>query len=99
MRIVFSALLAAFVFALITFASHRHRVQQEPMVYHYVTEHFHEDTAARNAVTAILLNYRMYDTIFEALILLTAIVGMHQFLPRAVDVSKGKEHAGEHADE
>ena len=81
MRIFFSAWLALLVFAAVTFVGNRHPVRQEPMMYAYVTENFHEDTAARNAVTALLLNYRMYDTLFEALILLTAIIGMLQFLP------------------
>lgn len=95
MRIFFSAILAVAVFAAITFVGKRYRHQQEPLMYTYITERFHEDTAARNAVTSILLNYRMYDTIFEALILLTAIVGMHQFLPRAVDIEQGEERSDE----
>ena len=95
MRILFSAMLALAIFAAITLASHRYPARQDPLIYDYVTENFHEDTAARNAVTAILLNYRMYDTIFEALILLTAIVGMHQFLPRAADIEKGEDLSDE----
>lgn len=91
MRIVFSVLFVIFVYSVITTVNMQYRVQQEPMMYEYVTRNFEEDTAARNAVTAIILNYRMYDTLFEALILLTAIVGMHQFLPRAVDMKADGE--------
>lgn len=45
----------------------------------YYIEHFTADTGAGNAVAAIYLNYRMYDTIFEALILVTSVVGMMHF--------------------
>lgn len=47
----------------------------------YIVNNFEADCGTRNAVTAILMNYRMYDTMFEVLILLTAIIGMKQFLP------------------
>ncbi len=45
----------------------------------YYVESFTEDTGARNAVAAIYLNYRIYDTLFEALILLAAITAMLHF--------------------
>ena len=87
MRIALSALFTCVALAIVVWIHTHHRETAEPMISQYVIEHFHEDTGARNAVAAILLNYRMFDTIFEALILLTAIVGMHQFLPRAVDIA------------
>lgn len=45
----------------------------------YYLNNFTSDTGAGNAVAAIYLNYRMYDTLFEALILLTSIIGMLHF--------------------
>lgn len=81
MRYVASALFVALVFVTLTLMTTRHDERLEPVLYEYVTESFYEDTASRNAVASILLNYRMYDTMFEALILLTAIIGMLQFLP------------------
>lgn len=45
----------------------------------YYIHNFIEDTGARNAVAAIYLNYRMYDTVFEALILLVSIIAMLHF--------------------
>lgn len=45
----------------------------------YVLSNFEEQTGARNAVAAIYLNYRVYDTLFEALLLLIAIVGIIHF--------------------
>ncbi len=91
MRLLFSALLVGVVFVVVIVIDTQNRIEQEPMLYQYVTRSFKEDTAARNAVAAVLLNYRMYDTLFEALILLTAIIGMHQFLPRSADIDAGEE--------
>jgi multisubunit Na+/H+ antiporter MnhB subunit len=45
----------------------------------YFIENYQEDTGAGNAVAAIYLNYRVYDTLFEALLLLVAIVGIMHF--------------------
>lgn len=45
----------------------------------YVLESFQQDTGAANAVAAIYLNYRVYDTLFEALLLLIAIVAIIHF--------------------
>lgn len=81
MRILGSAVLAAALFILVTVISQQHFQMQDPVLYEYVIRNFEEDSRTTNAVTAILLNYRMYDTMFEVLILLTAIIGMKQFLP------------------
>ncbi len=81
MKTLASALLAAAVFIIVTLISSGYQEQQQPVVYEYVVQHYEEDCRTTNAVTAILLNYRMYDTMFEVLILLTAIIGMKQFLP------------------
>ncbi len=81
MRFVASALLVIAVFVLVIGITTVHRVELDPFIYDYVIHYFERDTHAKNAVAAILLNYRMYDTMFEALILLTAIIGMNHFLP------------------
>jgi len=39
-------------------------------------EGFHRDVGGENAVTAIYLGYRVYDTLFEALMLLISVVGV-----------------------
>lgn len=36
----------------------------------YVSAHHIDDTSAHNAVTAVYLNYRLWDTLFESLVLL-----------------------------
>ena len=85
MRYLGSALLVAAVFCIVTVLSAGYDAGLDPMLYAHVTRNFLEETGARNAVAAILLFYRMYDTLFEALILVTAIIGMQQFLPKPDD--------------
>ena len=94
-RTLMSALLVLVVFLAVTALQARHNETRDPFLYNRITRGFEEETSAHNAVAAVLLNYRMYDTMFEALILLTAIIGMQQFLPRKVDMEgTGKE--GDH---
>lgn len=42
----------------------------------YYRNNFRQDTAAGNAVAAIYLNYRIYDTLFETLTLLISVIGV-----------------------
>ena len=100
MRIAGCALLVFAVYVLVTAITSTKHVELEPVLYDYIVTSFEEDTHARNAVASILLNYRMYDTMFEALILLAAIIGMNQFLPRASDMRsrRGSEGTGTDGD-
>lgn len=93
MRTLLSGLLILGVLVAVTAVTHLHGTTQVPILYRYMILRFEEDTAAHNAVAAILLNYRMYDTMFEALILLTAIIGMKQFLPAETEL-KNVENGG-----
>lgn len=52
----------------------------------YYTAHFLSDTGASNAVTAIYLNYRVFDTLFEALLLLVSIIGIIHFSRHEGDI-------------
>ncbi len=88
MRVVASVLFVLAVFLLVTGITASNRVELDPLMYDYIVRNFEEDTHAKNAVASILLNYRMYDTMFEALILLAAIIGMNQFLPRESDMRR-----------
>ena len=57
----------------------------------YILDNFVEDTGAQNAVAAIYLSYRVYDTVFEALLLLIAIVGIMHFF-RVESPRDGEKH-------
>lgn len=45
----------------------------------YYIANFAKDTFAENAVAAIYLNYRMFDSIFETLILLVSVSAVINF--------------------
>jgi multisubunit Na+/H+ antiporter MnhB subunit len=45
----------------------------------YYRRNFIRDTRAHNAVTAIYLNYRVYDTLFETLTLLVSVMAIIHF--------------------
>ena len=53
-------------------------ILSDAVMHNYITQ-FYEDTKAQNAVAAIYLNYRVYDTIFEGLTLLISVVGVIHF--------------------
>ncbi len=45
----------------------------------YYQKNAFTDTGATNIVTAIYLNYRMFDTLFEALMLFISVLGIIYF--------------------
>lgn len=54
-------------------------VESADFLYQTFTENFYEKTGSLNAVTAIYLDYRLYDTIFETLTLLVSVIGIIYF--------------------
>jgi multicomponent Na+:H+ antiporter subunit B len=48
-------------------------------VSHYYLIHFNPDSGALNAVTSIYLNYRVFDTMLETLILLICVIAVIHF--------------------
>lgn len=42
----------------------------------YIARNHVADTSANNAVTAVYLNYRFFDTLFESLILLVSVLAV-----------------------
>ncbi len=63
--------------AVIMLAIHDHAGQTLPnQLIGYYKENALAQTGAQNAVTAIYLSYRVYDTIFEALTLLIGVIGI-----------------------
>ena len=63
---------------------------------HFVTETFHE-TAVPNMVTAVLADYRGYDTMFETVVIFTAGIAIISILRRFTsdDADSGSEQAYE----
>lgn len=45
----------------------------------YYLENFEKDTFTENTVASIYLNYRVFDSIFETLILLVSVTGVINF--------------------
>ncbi len=45
----------------------------------YYLQNAFKQTSSKNVVTAIYLNYRLYDTFFEALMLLVSVIGIIHF--------------------
>jgi multicomponent Na+:H+ antiporter subunit B len=81
------ALLLGVVFIL-TWSSGRLDNRTEPYdVAAYYVDHAYMETGSTNVVTAIYLNYRYYDTLFEALMLLFSIIGVI-----FMSVHEGGEH-------
>jgi multicomponent Na+:H+ antiporter subunit B len=63
----------------VLFVHHDGALVADPFLAEYYLAHFVEDTFAENAVAAIYLNYRMYDSIFETLILLVSVTAVINF--------------------
>ncbi len=72
-------LLCAFAIAVTVYTSAGSTATQTPELYSLVIENHLDDTAAQNSVTAVYLNYRIFDTIFEALMLLISVMGVIHF--------------------
>ncbi len=75
----FGFALAFFAGVLTLFVSFGTVAVPSPAVLSTVMTQYMAETGAQNAVAAIYLNYRMYDTIFEALMLLVSVMGVIHF--------------------
>lgn len=54
-------------------------VESADELYHFFVTGFYENTGSLNAVTAIYLDYRVFDTLFETLTLLVSVIGIIYF--------------------
>ncbi|WP_423189256.1 MnhB domain-containing protein [Alkalibacterium sp. f15] len=81
-RILF-AILGAFV---VLFLFLNHAEQIDTPLFDYFTSDFIAETGAQNSVAAIYLNYRVFDTLFEALMLMVSVM-------EVINVSWANKHA------
>ena len=68
-------------------------VVDTPALFSAVIANYARETMAINAVASIYLNYRIFDTIFEALLLLVSVMGVIHFSRHeegAADAKKDK---------
>ncbi len=71
-----------FVIIISIFAIFLHETYSEnmyPDAYHTYIERGYEETKVRNLVSAIYLNYRVFDTIFETILLAISVTAVVYF--------------------
>mgnify|MGYP004703399741 CR=1 FL=1 len=79
MRRVFIFILVTAVTAMVIFMTINYDGALPNELRTYYAENALADTGALNVVTAIYLNYRLYDTLFEALTLLISVLAIIYF--------------------
>ncbi len=73
---------ALFCVAVAVFVLHVYtdtRIVSDGLLAEYYIHNFIRDTGALNGVTAIYLNYRVFDSIFETLMLLVSVTAVIYF--------------------
>lgn len=72
------AFIACFILIFIFVNNYSKQSLPNEILEYYKDNHL-KDTGAKNIVTAIYLNYRVFDTLFEALMLLISVIGIKYF--------------------
>jgi len=84
--IIVLLVLAGFIFS----ANQLDYGASRPGIYNYYIEHGLADTGALNLVTAIYLDYRVYDTLGEATVFFASALGVYMLLRKL----KKRDHDG-----
>lgn len=71
--------LAAVICTGVLFLYNLHDESQYPDAYHAYIERGYAETKVNNLVTSIYLNYRVFDTVFEALLLAISVTAVVYF--------------------
>ncbi|WP_373483589.1 hypothetical protein [Acetobacterium sp.] len=71
--------------SLVLFINFDTNLVADPLIANFFLENFNADTHTQNAVAAIYLNYRVFDSIFETLILLISVSAVINFSWRRTD--------------
>ena len=72
---IFFAIVAVF-FIFTAFMMHPFGVLDQSEMDDYIIENTQEETGANNGVTAVVFDYRGFDTLGEATVLFTAVAGV-----------------------
>ncbi len=72
-RKIITLIFAATLAGLVLFINFDAPLVAAPEIARFYLDHFNADTHTQNAVAAIYLNYRVFDSIFETLILLVSV--------------------------
>lgn len=76
----FLAIIVCTLTIIIVFSTYRSDLPSiSKELYFYYISNYESDTHAYNMVSAIYLNYRFFDTIFETLTLLVSVIGIIYF--------------------
>jgi len=84
-RRVMTMIFAMTLAGLVLFINFDANLVANPFISDFYLEHFNADTHTQNAVAAIYLNYRVFDSIFETLILLVSVTAVINFSWRRTD--------------
>lgn len=79
MRKIFILIFILTTAVLIFYTDNRNPVSFDNFLSGYYILNSFDQTKAQNAVAAVYLNYRMYDTLFEALMLLVCVLAIKHF--------------------
>lgn len=79
MRKVFILIFLSFTAVMFLIINNQYTQVLPNDVFKYYVNNFYSDTGAQNAVTSIYLSYRVYDTLFETLMLLISVSGVIYF--------------------
>ena len=71
-------LIASFIVVAMMFTASLQEIENAdvPEVYTYLSNVLDRETGSKNIVTGIYLDYRLFDTMFEATILFTTVTGV-----------------------
>ena len=64
-------------------------------IYERYTEHSQEETGSKNIVSAIITDYRAFDTLGEATVLFTTIAAIYATLLSAIEHKKREKQKGD----
>lgn len=84
-RRILTMLLTMALAGLVLFINFDANLVANPLIADFYLENFTADTHTQNAVAAIYLNYRVFDSIFETLILLVSVSAVINFSWRRTD--------------